>query len=91
MHRFKIVILMVIGTLVAVPASADPRIEYPNTRRGDLVETFHGVRVADPYRWLEEDIRQSKDVADWATAENKITARYLASIPEGTLLGSGRD
>jgi prolyl oligopeptidase len=81
MHWFKKVMLVAIGTLTVAPAAGD-RIEYPNTRRGDLVETFHGVRVADPYRWLEEDIRQSKDVTDWATAENKITSRYLASIPE---------
>jgi prolyl oligopeptidase len=38
--------------------------------------------VADPYRWLEEDVRNSKDVADWVAAENKITFGYLEAIPE---------
>jgi prolyl oligopeptidase len=48
----------------------------------DLVETLHGVRVSDPYRWLEDDVRRSKEVADWVAAENKITSSYLAAIPE---------
>ena len=36
----------------------------------------------DPYRWLEEDVRKSAAVADWVAAENKVTRRYLMSIPQ---------
>ncbi len=79
--RTKIIAWTVVGSLTTAAAAA-PRIEYPKTRRGDVVETLHGVRVADPYRWLEDDIRQSKEVADWVAAENKITSAYLASIPQ---------
>jgi prolyl oligopeptidase len=43
---------------------------------------LHGVKVADPYRWLEQDVRNSKEVADWVTAENKLTFNYLDSIPQ---------
>src|SRR5262249_30281466 len=41
-----------------------------------------GTKVADPYRWLEDDVRTSKDVAEWVEAENKVTFAYLETIPE---------
>jgi len=72
---------MTFGTLIAA-AAAEPRLQYPPTRRLDLVETLHGVQVADPYRWLEEDVRQSKEVADWVASQNKLTSQYLAAIPQ---------
>ena len=64
------------------PAPQRERIEYPKTRRVDHVDTYFGVRVPDPYRWLEADVRHDKAVADWVAAENKVTARYLEAIPE---------
>jgi len=73
-------VLFFAGTALAVAGGAP--IEYPKTRRGDQVDTYHGVRVADPYRWLEEDIRVSQEVKDWAAAQNKVTYGFLESIPE---------
>ena len=64
---------------VTLPAE---QIEYPKTRRVDHVDTYHGVKVHDPYRWLEEDVRSSQEVRDWVTAENKVTFGYLESIPQ---------
>jgi prolyl oligopeptidase len=55
---------------------------YPQTRRVEQVDDYHGTKVADPYRWLETDVRQSKDVAAWIEAENRVTAAYLDAIPE---------
>jgi prolyl oligopeptidase len=55
---------------------------YPNTRRIEQVDTYFGVKVPDPYRWLEADIRGSKEVADWAAEENKVTFSYLDRISE---------
>ncbi|MEK7993210.1 MAG: S9 family peptidase, partial [Planctomycetota bacterium] len=55
--------------------------EYPQTQRIDHVDVYHGVEVADPYRWLEEDVRQSQRVADWVNAQNKVTFGYLKSLP----------
>ena len=75
------VIAALAAALLTITASA-ATIEYPKARRGDTVETYHGTKVADPYRWLEDDVRTSKEVADWVTAENKVTFDYLASIPE---------
>ena len=47
------------------------RFEYPPTRRVDQVDVYHGVKVADPYRWLEADVRQSSEVAGWIVAQNR--------------------
>ena len=83
MIRFLRVSATLVGLLACVAAWAgEPRIEYPNTRRVDHVDMYHGVKVPDPYRWLEDDIRTSPAVADWVAAENKITSAYLAAIPQ---------
>ena len=55
-------------------------IEYPQTTRSDVVETMHGIEVKDPYRWLEDDVRENNDVRAWVTAENEVTRAYLDSI-----------
>src|SRR5688500_530856 len=64
---------------VAEPA---PAITYPATRRMDLSETQFGVAVADPYRWLENDVRQDAEVRAWVEAQNRISEAFLARLPE---------
>ena len=54
-------------------------LTYPNTRKSDHVDTYHGTAIADPYRWLEDD--RSAETAEWVKAENKVTFDYLAQIP----------
>ncbi|MEP9357804.1 prolyl oligopeptidase family serine peptidase [Sphingomonas sp. KR3-1] len=54
---------------------------YPETRRVDMVEEQFGVKVADPYRWLENDVRGDAEVAAWVEAENEVTDAYLATLP----------
>ena len=63
-------------------ADANAKIEYPATRRVGHEDAYFGVRVSDPYRWLEQDIRNSNEVAAWVAAENKATFSYLESIPQ---------
>ncbi|MDX1572106.1 MAG: prolyl oligopeptidase family serine peptidase [Xanthomonadales bacterium] len=58
------------------------KFEYPETNTVDQVDDFHGTEVADPYRWLEEDVRESEQVADWVEAQNEVTFAYLESIEE---------
>jgi len=69
-------------TALLITAAAGAQIEYPKTKKVEQVDDYHGTKVADPYRWLETDVRTSKDVADWVAAENKITFDYLGTIPE---------
>ncbi|WP_419826542.1 prolyl oligopeptidase family serine peptidase [Sphingomonas sp.] len=54
---------------------------YPETRRGDDVDEHFGVRVADPYRWLEADVRTDEAVRDWADAQHALTERHLGELP----------
>jgi prolyl oligopeptidase len=64
------------------PVARARSIEYPPTRRGSQVDVYHGTRVADPYRWLEADVRKSQEVAQWVAAQNRVTRAFLSSIPE---------
>src|SRR5215510_13555522 len=53
---------------------------YPEAKKVDQVDDFHGTKVADPYRWLENpDSEQSRA---WIEAENKVTFDFLNQIPE---------
>jgi prolyl oligopeptidase len=63
-------------------AADDGPLHYPETRRLDHVDVYHGTEVPDPYRWLEADVRQSPDVAGWVAAQNRVTFGYLEAIPE---------
>ena len=53
---------------------------YPPARKSDQLDNYHGVKVADPYRWLED--LDSEETRNWVEAENKLTFGFLASIPE---------
>lgn len=54
-------------------------LEYPETRKGDVVDDYHGTKIADPYRWLEDD--KSEETKQWVELENKVTFGYLNNIP----------
>ncbi len=54
-------------------------LKYPKTKKVDQVDDYFGTKVADPYRWLENDT--SKETASWVKAENKVTFDYLSKIP----------
>jgi prolyl oligopeptidase len=71
-----------VASLTLAVSAGGTALKYPATKRGDQVDIYHGTKVADPYRWLEADVRDSKDVADWVAAENKVTFAYLSAIPE---------
>jgi prolyl oligopeptidase len=67
--------LVAAATTVALAQQFD----YPKARKVDHVDTYNGVTVADPYRWLEDD--NAADTAAWVEAENKLTYGYLEKIP----------
>ncbi len=74
----------VFGTLLAVQAlyAQETALVYPKTKTVDHTDTFHGKEVADPYRWLEDDVRKSTDVSAWVETQNKLTFDFLKSIPQ---------
>lgn len=63
-------------------ATQEKTLVYPPTKTVDHVDDHHGTKVADPYRWLEDDVRTSKDVAAWVESQNTVTFGFLKSIPE---------
>jgi len=70
----------VVGAILAMTGISAQTIHYPEARKGDVVDDYHGTKVADPYRWLEDT--DSAETAAWVTAENQVTQAYLSKIPE---------
>lgn len=69
--------------LSVMPATAAPAAPaYPPSRKTDLVEDHFGDKVADPYRWLENDVRGDAEVADWVARQNTATQAYLDQLPQ---------
>lgn len=83
MHRALFAFPLLFASPVLAQESKPPMTKpaYPETRRVDVVEDQFGVKVADPYRWLENDVRNDAEVAAWVAAENKVTDAYLATLP----------
>ena len=63
----------------AQPARA-AAIAYPSPERGDVVDDYHGTKVADPYRGLEDP--DSAPTVAWIEAENALTRAYIDAVPE---------
>ena len=55
-------------------------MNYPPTKKGDVVETLHEIPVPDPYRWLED--ANSSETKAWVEAQNAVSGAYLKAIPE---------
>ncbi len=55
------------------------KVDYPETKKGDTVDTYFDQKISDPYRWLEDD--RSLETGEWVKAQNKVTFDYLESIP----------
>lgn len=73
--RTLIYILLVIMAFSCVK----PSLQYPETRKDQVVDTLYGVEVEDPYRWLEDD--NSDETRAWVEAQNEVTFKYLESLP----------
>lgn len=71
--------LFAFAAVCLLPISYAQSLNYPNTRKSDQVDDYHGVKVADPYRWLEDD--NSAETGAWVKAENEVTFAYLEKIP----------
>jgi prolyl oligopeptidase len=77
----KIIVIMVISTSIGSfgQSQKGSPIKYPLTKKGETVDVYFDTKVADPYRWLEDD--KSSETASWVKAQNEVTYDYLSKIP----------
>lgn len=78
--------ILIILTVAACSVDDDDEdrmtFEYPETATVNQVDDYHGTEVADPYRWLEGDVRENPAVKAWVDAQNAVTFAYLRGIEE---------
>lgn len=70
----RILLSCLVATTLVAAAPA------PATRKGDHVDDYFGTRIADPYRWLEDD--NAPETKAWVAAQNQVTSARLAAIPQ---------
>ena len=78
MNSRQITLALLAAAVLPLSASAQGQA-YPNTRKVDQVDVYFGEKVADPYRWLEEE--NAAETAKWVEEQNKVTFAYLETIP----------
>lgn len=74
----KTLLKMSLPLLVMTACNTQPKLNYPDTAREDVTDTYFGTEVADPYRWLENDT--SAATGQWVIAQNELTYSYLDNI-----------
>jgi prolyl oligopeptidase len=79
MKLFASVFALILCSAAAIAQTDNMPLAYPKAKTVDQVDDYHGVKVADPYRWLEDT--DSADTHEWIEAENKLTFSYLDQIP----------
>jgi prolyl oligopeptidase len=79
MSAMKKFYFMALATTLAGCATTS-QLSYPVTRVSDQTDDYHGVKVADPYRWLEDD--NSAETKAWVEEQNQVTFGYLEQIPQ---------
>ena len=75
----KIAVVISILFLYSCTTPSNDILNYPETEKGTVVDNYFGTEVADPYRWLEDDL--SEETAQWVEAQNEVTFNYLDQIP----------
>ncbi|MGE0482273.1 MAG: hypothetical protein AB7Q17_17585, partial [Phycisphaerae bacterium] len=76
----RLVRLCLIPLLVALAVRAAAQPTYPRAKTVDVVDELHGVKIADPYRWMED--LDAPDLKQWIEAQNEITFGYLNEVPQ---------
>ncbi|MEE3302934.1 MAG: prolyl oligopeptidase family serine peptidase [Candidatus Neomarinimicrobiota bacterium] len=74
----KSISLKIIFILSFYLISCDQSIDYPATKKIGHYDTYHGIEISDPYRWLEDDM--SDETGQWVKSQNKVTSKYLRKI-----------
>ena len=78
MDHIRKLSVLTAATALLVGCTQAPLV-YPQAHKVDQVDTYHGVEVADPYRWLEDP--DAPDTRAWIEAQNELTFGYLEQIP----------
>jgi len=76
--------LLAVVIFATACSSLNSHLKYPRTHRVGQVDDYHGTRVADPFRWLENP--DSPESRRWIEAQNVVTSNYLAKIPSRAAL-----
>ncbi|MDD3586455.1 MAG: S9 family peptidase, partial [Thermoguttaceae bacterium] len=79
MIKYLLAGIVLVGLTVICQSAEPERIVYPVARQSDHVDQYFGTKVADPYRWMEEN--DTPELKQWIEAENKITSSVLSGIP----------
>lgn len=77
----KLSLFLLIFSFVVSSIPAQKRLDYPKARKADQTDMYHGVKVADPYRWMEE-APLNADTKSWIESQNTLTDSYLSTISE---------
>lgn len=80
MFRKTFAIFAICALWVSMASAQNGSFNYPKPRRGDQVDDYHGVKVADPYRWMEDT--ESAEMRQWIEDQNKITFDYLGKVSQ---------
>lgn len=82
-HMYKkispVLLLILLAACSGDEKKETTKLNYPQTKKVDSTDTYFGNKIADPYRWLEDD--RSAETAEWVKAQNKVTYDYLGTIP----------
>src|SRR5207245_8974838 len=76
--------LALVTAALATASMARAALRYPESRKADVVDDYHGVKIADPYRWLEE--LNSDEARAWTAAQNAVTFGMLEKVPQREVL-----
>ncbi len=80
-RRFLLSLFLAFSLCASAPAKKPvDKSKYPEAPKGDVVDDYHGAKVADPYRWLEDP--DSPESRHWIDGENKLTFQFLDGIPQ---------
>ncbi|MBI4161940.1 MAG: S9 family peptidase, partial [Acidobacteria bacterium] len=85
--RFSLCLIALGGLLALAVSDSSPappekegKWKYPEAKKADVADEFHGTRVPDPYRWLEDP--DAAETVAWVEAENRLTRKYLDAVPD---------